>query len=183
MEIGDLMKNFSIDEEKKYAENQKIIEAFKRYINRDDPDDKRNIILVVKKNSNGEYDNLDKKLIQIAREKEESSGIKIKIADQTEVDKKFYIFGISSNKSLKKLELEAGSINDADYSVSILVFRLDKKNKKLKSPYKDIVGFLSINSIEDDVTNMNDKKDFWKKHVEKFEGVHYISTEIMKQKK
>lgn len=173
--INDIAeKTKFIRDENKEAEDLKTIEAFKRYIDQSDNDDI--CILVTRKNSSGEYEDLDKKLIEIA-EKEKRSGNKIKIVDGSEIDRKTYVLGINSKELAKKLELEANAINDADNRVHVFVF--PAYGSKGKNKY---AGILAISSIEDDVLNVNDNKDTWKKHfTEKYKGLTFISTETFRK--
>lgn len=154
------------------AKNFEIIEAFKRQV--DDKIDDTPIILVTRKNKNGEYEELDKELIKIAKEKEEKTGNKIRIVDQSEVITKVYLLGITSKKVVRKIETESRSINDADNRVRIFVIptRAAKKNEKAK--YN---GILTITSIEDDVIGINNIKDQWKKYfAEKYTGIEFIQV-------
>ena len=189
--IYDLMGKFEKDEvikgitertefikkERREAEDSKTIEAFKRYIDQSD-----SCMLVTQKNSSGEYEDLDKELIKIAKEKEENTGKKIKIIDRTEIDRKTYILGIFSKETMKKLILEAETISDAESRVHIFVMPVSKApgSKGSKLNLHDYVGILAINSIEDDAVGVDDKKDEWKKYfTEKYKELQFISTDTM----
>lgn len=182
--INDILEKFEKDEvikditektkfirdEQKEAEDLKKIEAFKM----SDAN-----ILVTQKNSNGKYSDLDKRLIEIANEKEKETGNKIKIIDKSEISKTAYIFGIDcidcidSNSSLmKKLELEAKEIMDVDDRISIYIFP-----GKLPGKCSEYLGFLAIYSMEDDILGINDEKDRWRKYfTEKYTGISFIET-------
>lgn len=165
-----------VKDEQKEAEDSKIIENFKKYV---DQSDKDGCILLTRKNSNGEYEDLDKKLIEIAKEKEENTGKKIKIVDKSELDRKIYVFGIGSNELMKKLRLEADIINNSDVDrVYIFVMPIMKSNKFKDG--KEHAGILAINSIDDDILGIDEIKDRWKKYfTEKYEGLTFISNDIV----
>lgn len=169
-----------IMDERREADDQKVIEAFKRHT--DQSDNATTCILVVRKNSDGEYGNLDNELIKIAKKKEKS-GKKIKIIDESEMDRKIYVLGISSKKILKKLELDAKTINDADNRVHIFVIPTSRCSGSKISTHNqpEYAGILAIISIDDDAANVNDKKDRWKKYfTEKYKALHFIGTETLK---
>jgi hypothetical protein len=179
-EITDITERTKfIKKERKEADDLEIIEAFKRYVDQSDADF---CILVTKKNSGGEYEDLDKELIKIAKEKEEKTGKRIKIVDGSEIDRKVYVLGIYSKEIMEKLILEAKTINDVESRVHIFVIPVAKipGSKTSKHNLPDYVGILAINSIDDDVVGVDDKKDEWKKYfTEKYKELQFISTEMM----
>lgn len=150
-------------DERKEAEDQQKIDAFKRQ----DID-----ILVTRRNKKtGEYQDIDKKLIEIAKEKEQKTGKKIKIIDESELEPKIYILGISSKKVLSKIELEIKSIEEADERIYLLIF---------KSKQPEYAGFLVIRSVNDDIIGDNNEKDRWRDYfTEKFSGLDFIDTITM----
>ncbi len=153
-----------IRDEQKEIDNLKKIEAFKRSDTN---------ILVTRKNSKGEYDDLDLKLIEIAKKKEEMTGIKIKIVEETEIDRRVCILGITSKNLIKKLELEAKTICDADDRVFVLVL----PGKK----YGKYDGLLAISSIEDDILGEDSTRiRFMEYFLNKYRELHFIGTETYK---
>ena len=171
-----------IKDEAKDAEDDNIIEAFKRYVDQSDEEDL--CILVTKKDNSGNYNELDNELIKLAKEKEKT-GQKIKIIDESEIDKKVYILGIGSIELIKKLELDGNTMMEADNRIHIFVFPTHKNtgfnDAKMQNKY---AGILTINSVEDDVTGVDDKKDSLKKYfTEKYKGLSFISAEIFRKKR
>lgn len=166
-----------IKRERRDAEDLKIIDAFKRHI---DQSESGICVLVTRKNSSGEYEDLDMELIRIAKEKEEKTGKKIKIVDMSEIDRKIYVLGISSKEIMEKLILEANTINDVESRVHIFVIPVSK-TRGSKAPNRnlpDYVGILAINSIDDDAVGIDDKKDEWEKYfTEKYKELRFISAE------
>lgn len=152
-----------IKDEKKEAEDLATIEAFKR---------SDATILVTRRNKHGEYEELDKKLIDIAREKEIETGIKIKTIDRSEISKNVYLFGIDNKELMDKLEIEAESICDIDERAFILVNPGNYKGK-----YE---GVLAINSMEDDIGGNNTEKDRLKEYfMNKYgTGLTFICNDI-----
>lgn len=148
-------------DERKEAENEQKIDAFKR----SDAD-----ILVTRKNkTTGELDDLDRKLIEIAKEKEEKTGKKIRIIDESEIEKKVYILGIHSKKVFNKIELEIKSIMEADERITMLVL----KSKE----YTEYVGYLAIDSINDNILGENVEKDKLLHYfTKKYTGLEFIET-------
>lgn len=172
-----------IKKERSDADNSEIIEGFKRYIDQSGSDP---CILVTRKNSSGEYGELDKELIKVAKEKEEKTGNRIKIVDMSEIDRKIYVFGICSKEIMQKLYLDAKTINDVESRVHIFVFPTIKipGSKASKVNLRDCVGILAINSIDDDVTRVDDKKDEWKKYfTEKYKELQFIGADTMSNMK
>lgn len=171
-----------IKKEHREAGDLGIIDAFKRYIDQSDSQSESGLcILVTKKNSSGEYEDLDKELIKIAKEKEEKTGNRIKIVDISEIDRKTYMLGICSKEILRKLILEVNAITDVENRMHILVIPISKIPGKIpKHNLRNYVGILAINSIDDDVIGVNDKKDEWKKYfTEKYNGLQFIDTDTM----
>ena len=154
-------------DERKEAEKFEKIEAFKR----SDAN-----ILVVRKNSKGVYDELDLKLIALAKEKEEKTGIPIKIVEETEIKRKVYILGINSKKVFNKIELEIKSIMDADERITMLL--LESKEYVTKEKHtKEYVGILAIDSINDNISGENVEKNRWLHYfTKKYTGLEYIET-------
>lgn len=152
-----------IKNEKKEFENLATIEAFKR---------SDATILVVRRNKQGEYEEFDKKLIDIAREKEKETGIKIKIIDRSEIVRNVYLLGIDNKKLLKELEIEVEAMCDADERLLILVNPGNYKGK-----YE---GVLVINSLEDDIVGNNVEKDRLKEYFMNKYGseLTFICTDI-----
>lgn len=169
-----------IKDEVKEAECQNTIDAFKRYLEQPEEDNDC-CILVTKKDNSGNYSRLDQELIKLAKEKEKS-GKKIKIIDESELDKKVYVLGINSKELVKKLELEANTMMEADDRIHIFVFPASMRSEsKIQDKY---VGILTINSVEDDVIGNDDKKESLKKYfTEKYKGLAFISAEIFRKKK
>lgn len=163
-----------VRDEQKDAEDLKKIDAFKRYIDQSSGDSV--CILVTRKNSDGEYEDIDKKLIEIAKEKEEKTGKKIKIIDESEVDKNIYVLGIESRDLIKKLEFEVDKINDADNRIHIFVLPVKKNEHQSK-----YAGILAIHSTEDDILGVSDEKDRWRTYfIEKYKKLSFIGNEIFK---
>lgn len=152
---------FIRNEKKEFEDNQKI-EAFKR---------SKVDVLVVQKNKLGEYEDIEKKLIEVAKEKEKETGIKIKIIDRAEIVKNVYIFGITNEKLVEKLEIDAETMFDVDGRLLIFVFPGEFMGK-----YK---GALTIDSLEDDILENNIEKDILKKYfMEKYgKGLCFIGKE------
>jgi len=179
-EITDITERTKfIKKERKEADDLEIIESFKRYVDQSESDF---CILVTKKNSSGEYEALDKELIKIAKEEEEKTGKRIKIVDASELDRKVYVLGICSKEIMQKLVLEAKIIGDIESRVYMFVVPVTKipGSKASKLNLQDCVGILLINSIDDDVVGVDDKKDEWKKYfTEKYKDLRFISTETM----
>jgi len=179
--IKEITENTNfVTNERKEAEDLEMIEAFKRSVDQSDND--TTCILVVRKNNDGEYDNLDKELIKIAKEKEEKTGKQVKIIDESEINRKIYVIGICSKKILKKITVEVEKINDADSRIHIFVIPTSRRPwSKISTRHQpEYAGILAINSIDDDVTNVNDKKDIWKKYfAEKYKGLHFINIETI----
>ncbi len=186
IEKDEVIKDMSdrtkfVENEQKEAENSKIIDDFKKYI---DQSDKDGCVLVTRKNNNGEYEDLDKKLIEIAKEKEEKTGKKIKIVDESELDRKIYILGIGSDELIKKLILEAETINDSEVDRVNIFVMPTIKNKKFRDGKEEFSGILAINSIDDDILDKDEIKDRWKKYfTEKYKELQFIGKEIMKNDK
>ena len=151
-----------IKDEKKEFEDLAKIEAFKR---------SDATVLVVGRNKQGGYEEVDKKLMNIAKEKEKETGIKIRILDRSEIVKNVYLLGIDNKELVKKLEVEAETIQDVDDRIFIMVNRGDYKG--------NYVGVLAINSVDDDVIGNNVEKDRWKEYfMNKYgEGLTYICTD------
>lgn len=154
-------------DERKEAEDQQKIEAFKRQ----DVD-----ILITRRNKKtGEYEDIDKKLIEIAKEKEQKTEKKIKIIDESELEPKIYILGIRSKKVLNKIELEIKSIEETDERIYILIF---------KSKQPEYAGFLVIRSINDDIVGNNDEKDRWRDYfMEKYTRLDFIDAQTMEKER
>lgn len=152
-----------IKKEKKEFEDLETIEAFKR---------SDATILVTRKNKQGEYEELDKKLIKIAEEKEKETGVKIRIIDKSEIVKNVYLLGIENKELVKKLEVETEVIRDIDDRILIMVNRGNYHGK--------YVGVLAINSVDDDVIGNNVEKDRWKEYfINKYgDGLTYICTDV-----
>jgi hypothetical protein len=152
-----------IKNERKESEDLEIIEAFKR----SDAN-----ILVVRRDKQGEYAKLDKKLIDIAKVKEKETGIKIKIIDANNISKHVYLLGIGNKDLIDKLEIEAKSICDIDERTFILVNPGNYKGK-----YE---GVLAINSMQDDVIGDNVEKDRLKEYfMNKYgKGLTFICIDI-----
>lgn len=152
-----------IKDEKKEFEDLATVEAFKR---------SDATILVVRKNKQGEYEEIDKKLIDIAKEKEKETGIKIKIIDRSEIVKNVYILGIDNKKLVMKLEIEAEALCDADERSFILVYQGSYNGK-----YE---GVLVINSLQDDIIGDNVEKDRLKEYfMNKYgEGLTFICADV-----
>jgi hypothetical protein len=175
--FDDLMKKFEnepkikeitertqfIKDERKEFEDLAKIEAFKR---------SNANVLVVGRNKQGEYEEVDKKLINVAKDKEKETGIKIRILDRSEIVKNVYLLGIDNKELVKKLEVETEAIQDIDDRIFIIVNRGDYKG--------NYVGILAINSIDDDVVGNNVEKDRWKEYfMNKYdEGLTYICTDV-----
>jgi hypothetical protein len=157
--------------EKKEAEIASKIEAFKR----SDID----ILTVRKDKKTGEYEEIDKRLIEIAKEKEKKTGKKIKIVDESEITKTIYLLGIGDEKLINKLELEAKLLNDVDERIMIMIAI---GNVKYNENY---VGVVAITSIEDDILGRDTEKDRLKNYLlskyggirEKREGLQFICKE------
>lgn len=160
-EITD--RTLFIKNEKKESKELEIIDAFKR----SDAN-----ILVVRRNKQGEYSDLDKKLIDIAKDKEKETGIKIRIIDESEISKHVYLLGIDNKELIDKLEIEAKIICDIDERTFILVNPGNYKGK-----YE---GVLAINSMEDDIVGNNVEKDRLKEYfMNKYgRGLTFICTDI-----
>ena len=139
-----------IRDEEKEAEDLKKIEAFKRIDLG---------VLITKKKSDGGYEKLEEEFIRIAKQKEKNTGKKIKIIDESEIYNTVYTFCIVSKKLMKKLELDAKRIEDADGRILIQVVHIEKSGI-----YPNYVGILAISSVEDDVFETNDEKDKWRKY-------------------
>ena len=137
---------FIRDEKKEFEYNQKI-DAFKR---------SKAEILVVHRNKLGEYEDIDKKLMEIAKEKEKETGVKIRIIDNDEIVKNVYLLGIENERLVEKLEMEANEMMDTDERLFIFVFP-----GELMGKYK---GVLAINSLEDDILENNVEKDRLKEY-------------------
>jgi len=188
LEKDDVVKDITertkfIKKERREADDLKIIDSFKRYIDQSESDF---CILVTKKNSSGEYEDLDRELIKIAKEKEEKTGKLIRIVDISEIDRKTHMLGICSKEIMRKLILDIETISDAENRMNIFVIPISKKpgSKPSKHNLPDYVGILVINSIDDDVIGVNDKKDEWKKYfTEKYKELRFISTETMADNK
>ena len=60
---------------------------------------------------------------------------------------------------MKKLELDAKRIEDADGRILIQVVNIEKSGI-----YQNYVGILAISSVEDDVFETNDENDKWRKY-------------------
>jgi hypothetical protein len=152
-----------IKNEKKEFEDLATIEAFKR---------SDATVLVVRRNKQGEYEELDKKLIDIAKEKEKETGIKIKIIDGSEISKNAYLLGIDNKELIEKLEIEAEAICGIDERTFILVNPGNYKGK-----YE---GVLVINSMEDDIVGSNVEKDRLKEYfMNKYgKGLTFICADV-----
>lgn len=150
-----------IRKEKKEFEDEQTVEAFKR---------SEANVLVIRRNKLGEYEDLDKKLIEVAKEKEKETGVKIKIIDENELAKNFYLLGIENKTLIKKLEMDAKMICDADERLFILVSPGNYKGKHK--------GVLTINSLEDDIFEVNVEKDRLKEYfMKKYgEGLCFINN-------
>lgn len=152
-------------DERKEAEDQQKIDSFKRQ----DVD----ILLTRRNKKTGEYEDIDKKLIEIAKEKEQKTGKKIKIIDESELEPKIYILGIRSKKVSNKIELEIKSIEEADERIYILIFN---------SQQPEYVSFLVIRSINDDILGNNEEKDRWRDYfIEKFTELNFIETKTLEK--
>ncbi len=152
---------FIRNEKKEFEDNQKI-EAFKR---------SKADVLIVHRNKLGEYEDIDKKLIEVAKEKERETGVKIKIIDDEEIVKNVYIFGITNEKLVRILEIDVKTMFDADERLLIFVFA-----GEFMGIYK---GVLTIGSLEDDINENDIEKDRLKKYfMEKYgEGLCFICKE------
>jgi len=152
-----------INDEKREFEDLAAVEAFKR---------SDATILVTRRNKQGEYEELDKKLIDIAKEKEKETGVKIKIIDKSEIVRNTYLLGIDNKELLEKLEIEAKVICDIDERMFVLVNQGNYKGK-----YE---GVLAINSVEDDIVGNNVEKDRLKEYfMNKYSGgLTFICTDI-----
>jgi hypothetical protein len=152
-----------INDEKKESEDLATIEAFKR---------SDATILVTRRNRQGEYEELDKKLIDVAKEKEKETGIKIKIIDRSEISKNVYLLGIDNKELVKELEIEVEAMCEVDERLFILV-----NPGNYKGNYE---GVLAINSMEDDVVGNNKEKDRLKEYfMNKYgAGLTFICNDI-----
>lgn len=152
-----------IKDEKKEFEDLAKIEAFKR---------SDATILVVGRNKHGEYEEVDKKLIDIAKEKEKETGVKIRILDRSEIVRNVYILGIDNKELVNKLEVEADAICDIDNRIVILVNKGNYKDK-----YE---GILVLNSVDDDIVGNNVEKDRLKEYFmhEHGKGLTFICTDV-----
>lgn len=163
-EIKKIIENTQfIKNEKKEFENLATIEAFKR---------SDATILVTRRNKQGEYEELDKKLIDVAKEREKETGIKIKIVDRSEIVRNVYLLGIDNKKLVKELEIEVEAMCDVDERLFILV-----NPGNYKGNYE---GVLAINSMEDDVVGNNEEKDRLKEYfMNKYgTGLTFICNDI-----
>lgn len=150
-----------IKDERKEFEDLSNIEAFKR---------SNATVLVVRRNKQGEYEEIDKKLMNIAREKEKETGIKINIVDGNDIVKSVYLLGIDNKELVKKLEIEVEAMQNVDDRLNLLVSHGDYIGK-----YK---GILAINSIDDDVIGNNVEKDRMKEYfMNKYGGLTFICME------
>ncbi len=136
-----------IKDEKKEFEDSAKIDAFKR---------SKADVLIVRRNKQGEYEKVDKRLIDIAKEKEKEIGVKIRIIDESEIVRNVYLLGICSKELVERLEVEIDTMDGIDNTMFILVRRASRDSK-----YK---GVLAINSMKDDVIGNNVEKDRMKKY-------------------
>lgn len=169
-----------IRDEKKEAEKFEKIEAFKR--------SDANILVTRKNKRTGEYEDLDLELIAIAKEKEEKTGIKIHIVDETELNRTVYLLGVSITSDItqkklkiliKNLEREARTVSDADERIFVHV---SSKNDVLitEKQYRVVIA---IASIEDDILENDDVKNKMKEYfLNKYKDLCFISTETYKEK-
>ena len=156
---------FIRNEKKEFEDNQKI-EAFRR---------SKADMLVIQKNKLGEYENIEKRLIEVAKEKERETGVKIRIVDRDEIVKNVYLFGITNEKLVRILEIDAKTMFDADERLFIFVFP-----GEFMGNYK---GALTIGSLEDDINENDIEKDRLKKWLmEKYgEGLCFICKEKLER--
>lgn len=169
-----------IRDEQREAENLGKIEAFKR--------SDANILVTRKNEETGEYPELDLKLIEIAKEKEERTGVKIKIVDETELDRRTCLLGILTTSDIKQkklkilvknLEREARTVSDADERIFVHV---SSKNDVLiaEKQYRVIIA---ITSIEDDILEKDDVKNKMKEYfLNKYKELCFIITETYEGK-
>jgi hypothetical protein len=147
-----------IKDERKEFEDLSKIEAFKR---------SNATVLIVRRNKQGEYEEIDKKLMNVAREKEKETGIKIKIIDENDIVKNVYLLGIDNKELVKKLEIDVESLQNIDDRIFLLVSQGNYNGK-----YE---GVLAINSIDDDIFGENVEKDRMKEYfMNKYEGLTFI---------
>lgn len=152
---------FIRDEKKEFEYSQKI-EAFKR---------SKASVLIVHRNELGEYEEIDKRLMEIAKEKEKETGVKIKIVGEDEIVKNVYLLGIENEKLFEKLEMDANMMMETDERLSIFVFPGEFMGK-----YK---GALTINSLTDDISENDVEKDRLKKYfMERYgEGLSFVGRD------